>query len=151
VSDQKARWAERAALYEERAAKAEARAAALEQMPAHARDPAFLTQPARSNHGVARERARLMNRERRAWELREAAKIYRDRAASLLALAGRNRGDAEAAKAAQREALAVSPGDLVDSIYGVRRVLKVNAKSLRLEGALGPVTIDKALCRVVRP
>jgi hypothetical protein len=37
----------------------------------------------------------------------------------------------------------------VASVYGVREVIKVNSKTLRLRGALGHVTIDKALCKII--
>jgi len=66
-------------------------------------------------------------------------------------MATRNKGDAEAARATRREKItaAIEPGAFVESIYGVRRVLKVNAKTLRLQGDGSNVTIDKALCTVV--
>jgi hypothetical protein len=40
-----------------------------------------------------------------------------------------------------------SVGDIVWSIYGERPVIKVNAKSVLLEGALGPIKICKSLIR----
>ena len=43
----------------------------------------------------------------------------------------------------------IAVGDMVESVYGVRRVVKINTKSLRIEGALGAITIDKSLCRKV--
>lgn len=148
----KERWLARAERYEDWASKADAKASAIDaSMPSYARDPAFMTQPARSNHAVSRERQRLAGRERRAHELREKAAAYRSKATSLRSMSSRNAGDAERAREVVREAIteAVHEGSYVDCVYGVRRVLKVNAKTLRLQGALGPLTIDKALCSVI--
>ncbi|PIB91314.1 hypothetical protein [Caulobacter sp. FWC2] len=145
-------WAAKAERLEAWAAKADAAASAIfASQPAYARDPAFQTQPARSSRGVAKARARLNDREVRAWELQAKAKAHREKAAELRRMASTNAGDAEARKTAYRAALdsIIEPGMYVDCIYGVRRVEKVNTKSLRLAGALGPVTIDKTLCKIV--
>jgi len=142
----KQRWLERAARYEAWADTAEAKAKAIQAaQPAHARDPAFVTQPARSSHAVARERTRLADRDRRAWELEEKAKDYRDKAKNLRAMASRNKGDAEREREAARQALNLSPGDMVSTLFGVRRVVKVNAKSIRVEGVSS--AIEKHLVR----
>ena len=151
---QKQKWADRAEQLDEWAVAAEQKAAAIyASRPAYARDPAFLTQPARSSRGVARARQILNRREEKAWELEAKAKAFRTKAAELRRMASTNAGDAERARIDRREHLTatLAVGDLVESIYGVRRVVKINAKTLRLEGALGPVTIDKALCRRVAP
>ncbi|GEM_PF-2818427 len=151
MADQKQRWAARADKLMAWADKAEAQAAAIvAAFPAHARDIAFLTQPGRSSSKVACDRRRLNDRDQRANALRTKAASFRDRAASLRRLSETNAGDAAKQREAKRSVLAViQPGVLVSSVYGVRRVLKVNTKSLRLEGALGPITIDKSLCRLV--
>ena len=145
-------WAARADRLDAWAEAAEAKAQAIyASQPAHARDPAFLTQPARSSRGVARARVALRNRERNGWDLEVKAKEYRTRATELRRMASANAGDAAKAKDAHRADLTsiLAVGDMVESIYGVRRVVKINAKSLRLEGGLGPITIDKSLCRKV--
>lgn len=142
----KQRWLERADRYDAWADTAEAKARAIyAAQPAHARDPAFVTQPARSSHAVARERTRLANRDRRAWELEEKAKGYREKAKNLRAMASRNKGDAEREREAVRQALDLSPGDMVSTLFGVRRVVKVNTKSIRVEGVSS--AIEKHLVR----
>lgn len=152
MSAVKAAWAAKADRLEAWAATAEAKAEAIfANRPAYARDPAFLTQPARSSRGVARARAALNDREVRAWNLQAKAAAHRAKAAELRRMASANAGDAAAKAQAHRDAVSrlVEPEMYVDCIYGIRRVLKVNTKSLRLEGALGPITIDKSLCKVV--
>lgn len=152
MADQKTAWAERADRLDAWALAAEQKAAAIfASRPAYARDPAFLTQPARSSRGVARARVALNEREQRAWELQAKAKTHRAKAAELRRMASRTLGDAAAARDEHRSKLTsiLAVGDMVDCIYGVRRVEKINAKSLRIEGALGPITIDKSLCRRV--
>lgn len=73
------------------------------------------------------------------------AKGYREKAASLRALAARNKGDAEREKETIRQSLDLVPGDLVSAMFGVRRVTKVNAKSIRVEGV--SIAIEKHLVR----
>lgn len=152
MSATKQAWTAKADRLDAWAATAEAKAEAIfASRPAYARDPAFMTQPARSSRGVARARAALNDREVRAWNLQAKACKHRAKAAELRRMAETNAGDAEARKTAHRDAVSrlIEPGMFVDCIYGVRRVEKVNAKSLRLEGGLGPITIDKALCKVI--
>lgn len=146
---QKARWLRRAQQREVWAAAAENRADEIERsLPDHARDPAFMTQPGAK---VQRLRDKMTAREQLAWSLRQKAAAHREAAANLRGMAGRNKGDAESARQSSRERItkAVRVGDFVDCVYGIRRVLKVNEKTLRLEGALEPIVIDKALCAVV--
>ena len=144
----KQRWLDRAARYDARAEAAEAKAKAIyAAQPAHARDPAFVTQPARSSHAVAREQGRLAERDRRAWELEERAKEYREKAKNLRAMASRNKGDAEREREVIRQALDLSPGDMVSTLFGIRQVTKVNAKSIRVEGVSS--AIEKHLVRRV--
>ena len=144
----KQRWLDRADRYDARAEAAEAKAKAIyAAQPAHARDPAFVTQPARSSQAVARERGRLAERDRRAWELEERAKKYREKAKNLRAMASRNKGDAEREREVIRQALDLSPGDMVSTLFGIRQVTKVNAKSIRVEGVSS--AIEKHLVRRV--
>lgn len=144
----KQRWKARADRYDAWAEMAEAKAKAIyAAQPAHARDPAFVTQPARSCHAVARERARLAGRDRQAWDLEEKAKGYREKARNLRAMAARTKGDAEREREAFRQTLDLSPGDMVSTLFGVRRVTKVNAKSIRVEGVSS--AIEKHLVRRV--
>jgi hypothetical protein len=147
---QKQRWADRADRYEAWASSAEEKAAALRDSRTDGEtDHAFLTQPASAKSALGRARARLNNRDRAAWEMEKKAASYRDKASNLRAMASRNAGDAESSREVKRAALdaIISVGDIVNSIYGPRRVLKVNAKTYRIEGAFGPIAIDKALCR----
>jgi hypothetical protein len=144
MSATKAHWANKAERCLSWAVSAEAKADAL--VANHNRDWAFISQP-----GHLPARAREMRQTDRAMELRQKAVRYRAKAAELRRMATTNAGDAEARKTAYRAALdsVIELGMYVDCIYGVRRVEKVNTKSLRLAGALGPVTIDKTLCRVL--
>jgi hypothetical protein len=144
ASARKLAWTARADCLEAWAAAAEAKADAL--VANHNHDWAFVSQP-----GHLPARARQIAQTDRAMELRRKAAGHREKAATLRQMAARNKGDAEAARTVHRAALSgvIEPMMYVESIYGVRRVLKVNAKSLRIEGALGPITIDKALCKVV--
>lgn len=142
---QKQRWAQRADRLLGWADTADAKAAAIvAALPDYTRDVAFLTQP-----GLSRERAKITAKERRAYELTERAKQMRDKSANLKAMAARNAGDAEKERQVARDKISslVAVGDFVSSIYGVRKVLKVNAKSLRIEGMGAPITVDKSLCR----
>lgn len=136
----KDQWLAKAVRREAWAQAADAKAAAIEGAAPRG-DLAFWTQP-----GLGKQRDKARARMQAAHVLRETASAHRAKAAQLRRMAGRNAGDAEAARAATRAALSAQVGDAVSSIYGIRRVLKVNAKTLRIEG---PVTLDKALCRVV--
>lgn len=139
VTGQKARWARRADMRETMATKCEAEAARL--VAGHSRDHAFLTQP-----GHIPARARQIAQTDRAHELTARASAHRAKATELRRMASRTAGDAERAREAKRDTLAVKPGDLVDSLYGRRIVLRVNTKTVRLEG---DVTVDKAHCRLI--
>lgn len=138
---EKQRWTERAVRYEQMAAKARAEADRLQDRRDHENDMAFLTQP-----GVLPGRAQMRRRLDRAFELSKKADAYADKAANLRAMASRNKGDAERGRELQRAAM-VNVGDLTDSIWGRRRVAKVNVKTVRLEGVSCPV--DRAHVRVV--
>ncbi len=134
------------------AARAERRTAWAESAEAEARrlvanqntDPAFLTQPGRIS-GRAAQIARCD----RAFALLAKAKSHRAKAGSLRAMAGRNAGDAEAAREAIRETRAYQPGESVVSVhYGPAVVVRVNAKTVRIRTASGfEITQDKAFVR----
>jgi hypothetical protein len=53
--------------------------------------------------------------------------------------------NAAQAREARIAAHTYAVGDMVWSIYGERPVIKVNAKSVLLKGALGPIKICKSL------
>jgi len=142
TSAQKQRWAAQADRYEALAAKMAAEADRLNELRAHETDIAFLTQPGRVSG-----RDQMRRRLDRAFELAKKAASYSDRAKNLRAMASRNAGDAERAREDLR-ARPIAVGDLTDSIWGLRRVTKVNKKTVRLEGASCPV--DRAHLRVVR-
>lgn len=145
--EQKARWAAKAAKYSEWAAKAQAQADALHASGEKYRgDVAFFTQP-----GRIVERDRHHARMQRAYELGQKAKRFREKAANLGRLANANAGDAAARHEAERQAViaALQVGDFVDCVYGRCEVVKINRKSLRLQGRFGQVVIDAHLCKKV--
>lgn len=128
---QKERWAAKADRYEAWADSADAEAARLYSLGASSMrgDIAFLTQP-----GRIPERTRMYERDLRAFELSKKAAGHREKAKSLRQMAARNKGDA-ARKFDAIAAMPVEVGQMVDTIfYGLRRVTKVNAKSVRVEG-----------------
>ena len=148
MTDQKTRWAAKAARYREWAVKAEDRAEQL-YAPALARrgDVAFFTQP-----GRIVERERIHAKTERAYEESLKAKRLNERAANLERLATTNAGDAAVRHEAERQAVigALSIGDRVDCIYGRCEVVKINRKSLRVLSRHGrPLNIDAHLCRKV--
>lgn len=115
------------------------------------RDSAFWTQPAYGN-AAGRSFARSRDRERakivKAFSIAAEAKALRDQANSMERRGVVMAGDADAARAAKIEAVSVQVGQMVDTThYGVRKVLKVNAKSVCVEGAFGPLKINKEFVR----
>ena len=143
TTTQKQLWANRAAKYEAAAkANLEKAAALVDARSPYERDIAFLTQP-----GMLRERDKMRDRFRREHELRAKAEYQAAKAENLRIMASRNKGDAEAARQAKREATVVAVGDIVDSLYGRRVVVKVNAKTVRLEGV--SAAVDKAHVKIV--
>jgi hypothetical protein len=147
MTDQKSRWAAAARGYRGRADKARAQAEAI--VAGHEKyrgDVAFWTQP-----GRIIERDRMHARSLKAYELGQKAKRLDEKAANLERLATTNAGDAAARHQAERDAVTatVRVGDLVDSVYGVREVVKVNRVTLGLSSPFGGLTIDKSLCRKV--
>lgn len=111
-------------------------------------DGAFWTQPAYGNAGgraFARHRDRERNKLIKAGALAAEAKELRDRAAAMEARGARMSGDAEAEKEAAIAASDFAVGQMVKTLYGVRKVVKVNAKSILIEGAFGPLKVEKHL------
>lgn len=112
------------------------------------KDGAFWTQPA---YGNAAGRAFAAQRDRARSKLEKAAAIYneakelRSQADSMEARGVRMAGDA----AAEREEAIASAdfvvGQSVSTLYGVRKVVKVNAKSILIEGAFKPISVPKHL------
>lgn len=149
---QKDRWAAKAERYEIWAARAEEKASAIyaAHEPAH-KDHALWTQPAyvgtAGGRRLQRQRQTVRDALSRAHELNEKANGYRSRAANLRAMATRNAGDAERQREVVRAELdsVLSVGDKVSTLFGIRRVIKINAKTIRVEGV--SCAIEKHLIR----
>lgn len=142
VLTQKDRWNDKAARYEALAAGLLAKAEALQARQGFESDRAFLTQP-----GRLPARDRMHARLDRAAEMAKRSSAYAEKAANLRSMAARNKGDAERARDLARSSLDLTIGAITDSIWGRRKVSKINAKTVRLEGVSCPV--DKAHLRVV--
>lgn len=115
-------------------------------------DPAFWTQPAYGN-AAGRSFARSRDRERakllKAAEVAAEARALRDQADATERRGVVMAGDAAKSRAAKITSVEVSVGAVVDTtFYGNRKVLKVNAKSVLVEGAFGPLKIGKEFVRV---
>lgn len=115
-------------------------------------DGAFWTQPAYGNAAGRsfsarrdRERSRLL----KAGELTSAANDLRARADSMERRGAVMAGDASAQREAKTRDTLFTVGQTVRSIYGDRKVVKVNAKTILIEGALGPIRLEKHLAEVV--
>lgn len=114
-------------------------------------DSAFWTQPAYSNaagRSFARQRDRERSKVQKAAQIAMEAKELREKAASMEARGVVMAGDA----AAQREAVIASTdvqvGQVVDTtFYGLRKVLKVNKKSVLVEGGIAPIKVEKNFIR----
>lgn len=110
-------------------------------------DPAFWTQPAYSNaagRSFARQRDRERNRIVKAGAIAAEAKELRERAGTLETRGAVMAGDAAAAREARVAAITVTVGQVVNTVhYGPRKVLKVNKKTVLVEGSFGPLKIEK--------
>jgi len=114
-------------------------------------DSAFWTQPA---YGNAAGRAFARQRDRERAKLIKAGELVAE-AADLLSTAARMEsrgvvmaGDAAKARAEAQASVAVIVGQLVDTtFFGVRKVLKVNSKTVLVEGSFGPVKVEKQYLR----
>lgn len=110
-------------------------------------DPAFWTQPAYGN-AAGRAFARSRDRERarvvKADELAAEAKALRDRADDMEKRGAVMAGDAAAEREAQIASVEVKVGQVVNTIhFGPRKVLKVNKKTVLVEGSFGPLKVEK--------
>lgn len=143
---QKDRWAAKAEQRAVWAQAAEERAAQILAGQAD-RDWAFLSQP-----GHIPARAREIAQADRAFALQAKAAEHRAKAAELSRMAATDKGDAERARQALRDALTLAPGQpVVSAHYGAATVVKVNAKSVRIRLPSGfETTQDKSYLRAAR-
>jgi epoxyqueuosine reductase QueG len=111
-------------------------------------DSAFWTQPAYSNaagRAFARSRDRERGKIQRAAGIAAEAEELSKKADRLEERGAVMAGDTQRKREEVIAACDVKPGDLVDTtLYGVRRVLKVNRKTVAVEGGLGPLTVCKS-------
>lgn len=154
MSGQKQRWLDGAARHNEWADAAERRAAAIRKHHSdRLGDHALWTQPAYvgtpGGRSLVAQRQRIRDALCRAHALDEKAAEHRTKAKNLRAMASRNAGDAERERSAQRSKLdrTLAVGDEVQTLFGVRREVKINAKSIRVEGV--SCAIAKHLCKKV--
>lgn len=147
---------DRQAKIDARVAELRRRASAKEAEAARVRgavndDPAFWTQPAYGNaagRSFSRSRDRERNRIIKAGQIAAEAKALREKADAMEARGAVMAGDAKAERLAVVESTEVRVGQLVNTtFYGVRKVLKVNAKSVLVEGAFGPLKVEKNFVR----
>lgn len=114
-------------------------------------DPAFWTQPAYSNaagRSFSRQRDRERNKIEKACALYDEAKLLRDNASSMEARGVVMAGDAEAARQSKIASVDVHVGQMVNTtFYGIRKVLKVNQKSVLVEGGAAPLKVEKQYIR----
>lgn len=116
------------------------------------KDFAYWSQPSHNTSAGRRLSARKEKDRRlmdKAMKLRQEAEDYERRAHELETNGPRVAGAAAAKREKAIAECSVNVGDSVSSIYGVRKVIKVNAKTVLIEGAFGPVKIEKHLIRVV--
>jgi hypothetical protein len=138
---QKERWASRSAMLSSAAAKNEAKAKRMFDATSKT-DTAFNTQP-----GRLPGRARMNAQTERSFKLQEKAAQQRSRAANLERMANTNKGDAAKRRATRADVIKTShkglkKGDTVEgTLYGAREVVKVNAKSVTVKGAVKNFTI----------
>lgn len=116
------------------------------------RDGAFWTQPAYGNaagRNLASQRDRARTKIIKAGEIAAEASALRDKANSIERRGVVMAGDADAARALKIARTDVSVGQMVDTThYGIRKVVKVNAKTVCVEGSFGPLKISKEFVRV---
>ncbi|UMY19091.1 hypothetical protein MMB17_07275 [Methylobacterium organophilum] len=114
-------------------------------------DSAFWIQPALGNaagRAFARRHDNARSKLVRAGELNAEATDLLSRADAMERAGARVVGDAKTARKAAVAACSVSVGEMVHTThYGVRRVVKVNAKTVLVEGAFGPLKVEKQFVR----
>lgn len=132
---------------------ASAKMAAFEQIDGTInRDPAFNTQPVPSNSRAAsfvsarrRERAKFD----KAMGLYQEAKELTAKADHMERSGVRVAGDAERERQAVIASSDFSVGDMVTTLYGVRKIIKVNAKTIKIESSSGGLIVPKNLAKLV--
>lgn len=148
---------ERQALVDKRVAELQEQAAKKETEANRMRgsvndDHAFWTQPAYGNaagRAFARQRDRERSRIIKSGEIAAEAKALREKAEAMEKRGAVMAGDAEALRQAKIASTEVVVGQVVDTtFYGRRKVLKVNAKTVLVEGAFGPLKVEKNYIRV---
>lgn len=139
---QKERWAARSAMLKNAAARNEAKAKSMFDAANTAGNTAFNTQP-----GRLAGRARMNAQTERSFRLQEKAAQQKSRAANLERMANTNKGDAAKGRAQKAAAVKAShtglkKGDQIEgTLYGMREVVKVNAKSVTVKGGVKNFTI----------
>lgn len=110
-------------------------------------DSAFWTQPAYGNaagRAFANRRDRERNKVIKASQIAEEARELREKADRMERRGPVMAGDADAARQKIVAATEVFVGQMVNTtFYGVRKVVKVNAKSVLVEGSFGPMKVEK--------
>lgn len=114
-------------------------------------DSAFWTQPAYSNaagRAFARQRDRERSKVMKASAIAQEAKDMREKADAMEKRGVVMAGDAAAEREAKIASTEVQVGQIVNTVhYGLRKVLKVNAKTVLVEGSFGPLKIEKHFVR----
>lgn len=111
-------------------------------------DMAYWTQPAYGNAAgrtFARQRDRERARMGKSFEIAEEARALTAKADAMELRGVVVAGDALAAHNAKIAECDVKVGMQVNSIYGWRKVIKVNRKTVLLEGGYGSVSLGKEL------
>lgn len=116
------------------------------------RDPAYLTQPIQPNAAgrrLAKQRDRDRSRMVKVMGLRDEATKLERQVRDLETNGPRVAGAAAARREKAIAACSVQVGQMVSSVYGIRKVTKVNVKTVSIEGAFGPIRIAKHLIRPI--
>lgn len=117
-------------------------------------DPAFWTQPAygnRAGRAFAHARDRARAKMFKAAEIAAEAKRLRDAADAMERRGAVMAGDAAVVRAEAVAACEVAVGQIVDTThFGLRKVVKVNRATVLVEGAFGPLKVEKQFIRAAR-
>lgn len=112
------------------------------------KDGAFWTQPAYGNAGgraFSRQRDRARSKLEKAATIYNEAKELRAQADAMEARGARMAGDAATEREEAIASADFSVGQMVSTLYGIRKVVKVNTKSILIEGAFKPISVPKHL------
>jgi hypothetical protein len=116
-------------------------------------DYAFWTQPAYGNaagRSFARQRDRERAKRDKACEIHAEAEALRTKADAMESRGAVVAGDAQSRREKIIASVEVQAGQIVNTtFYGLRKVLKVNAKSVLVEGSFGPLKVEKQYVRAV--